>query len=478
MRTPPVCHGGQVTVSAAAASSASATENDATRTTTQNERDRENDATENARDPRRATRPTPTRPRPIVGSDSWASSSGTCGPNAAGRSTRSARMRRTSLTSADTWSRARRAVPRSRPAREPSLRAARGWTTPWRPRRWPTFGPGCRAVAGGRGAGDHRAARRRRPDVLPLGGADRTCCGRPVAAAGGPTSRRPSAGGPASGGGDEASRHRCGGRRRRGPDPHPQPSHSRAVVCERDSSGRAGRHRHRRPGPRHGCRSGHRQGSEGAGGAVRDPRPTGHGVVAVGCARGSPLPRRARRCSSDDAANGWTRARFVRSCTRCWPISRTLRISARTGYGTARRPTSSKVVPTCASSRSCWDTRASRRRSSTPTCPWTACVGPTSRPTPAHDGRHDDLPGDRTLSCTTSPGPVDRSSTGSVDRPRRPAPSTGSVDRPRRPAPSTGLDRPARPPRTRTGSAWRPRDLSAMDNRPGGRRGPFDDRRP
>ena len=78
---------------------------------------------------------------------------------------------------------------------------------------------------------------------------------------------------------------------------------------------------------------------------------------------------------------------------------------------------------------------------------------------PAHDGRHDDRP--RSTCLTIGPGPARR----------RPAPSTGPVDRPRRPAP---VGRRV----TRTGSAWRPRDLSAMDNRPGGRRGPFDDRRP
>ena len=62
---------------------------------------------------------------------------------------------------------------------------------------------------------------------------------------------------------------------------------------------------------------------------------------------------------------------------------RARRTSGRTACGTAPPRTCSKAAPTCASSRSCSATPASRRPSSTRTSRSSGCAGPTPRPTPA-----------------------------------------------------------------------------------------------
>src|SRR4029079_11877114 len=64
--------------------------------------------------------------------------------------------------------------------------------------------------------------------------------------------------------------------------------------------------------------------------------------------------------------------------------------SRRTRSDTRSRRTYWREEPTSGPSKSSWGTRASRRRSATPTSPALACSRPTSRATRGPDGAHDE----------------------------------------------------------------------------------------
>ena len=113
-------------------------------------------------------------------------------------------------------------------------------------------------------------------------------------------------------------------------------------------------------------------------------RRSGRGSAAA--ARAWPPAPAGRRCCSAARPPGRPAPGARRPCTGSSRTSRTPATSARTGCGTAPRPTCSKAARTCAPFRSCSVTLRSRRPRSTPTCPSRGCRRRMSRRTPGRDG--------------------------------------------------------------------------------------------